>query len=47
MLFNPVLHFLCVSGIVAAILLAVVTVSTVIPVAGALKEPMAEVLKDE
>lgn len=47
LLFDPVLHFLCVSGIVAAILLAVVTVSTVIPVAGALKEPMAEVLKDE
>lgn len=47
MLFNPVLHFLCVSGIVSAILLAIVTISTAVPVAGALKESPAEVLKDE
>lgn len=47
LLFDPVLHFLCVSGIIAAILLAIVTVSTAVPVAGALKESPADVLKDE
>ena len=47
LLFDPALHFLCVSGIIAAILLAIVTVSTAVPVAGALKESPADVLKDE
>ena len=46
-LFDPVRHFLAVSGIAAAVMLAVVTLSTIVPVAGALKESPADVLKDE
>ena len=46
-LFEPVLHFLAVAGIVAGLLLVVVTLSTIVPVAGALKESPADVLKDE
>ena len=46
-LFEPVRHFLAVAGIVTAVLLAVVTLSTIVPVAGALKESPADVLKDE
>ena len=47
MLFEPVLHFLAVAGIVAGLLIVVVTLSTIVPVAGALKESPADVLKDE
>ena len=46
-LFEPVLHFLAVAGIVAGLLLVAVTLSTIVPVAGALKESPADVLKDE
>ena len=46
-LFEPVLHFLAVAGIVAGLLIVVVTLSTIVPVAGALKESPADVLKDE
>ena len=46
-LFDPVRHFLAVSGIAAAVMLAVVTLSTIVPVAGAMRESPAEVLKDE
>lgn len=46
-LFEPALHFLAVAGIVAGLLLVVVTLSTIVPVAGALKESPADVLKDE
>ena len=44
---EPVLHFLAVAGIVAGLLIVVVTLSTIVPVAGALKESPADVLKDE
>ena len=47
MLFDPVRHFLAVSGIAAAVMLAVVTLSTIVPVAGAMRESPADVLKDE
>lgn len=46
-LFDPVRHFLAVSGIAAAVMLAVVTLSTIVPVAGAMRESPADVLKDE
>ena len=44
---EQVLHFLAVAGIVAGLLLVAVTLSTIVPVAGALKESPADVLKDE
>ena len=47
LIFEPVPHFLVVAGIAALILLAAVTLSTIVPVAGALKESPADVLKDE
>ena len=47
LIFEPVPHFLVVAGIAAVILLAAVTLSTIVPVAGALKESPADVLKDE
>lgn len=46
-LFEPVRHFLAVAGITAAVLFVVVTLSTIVPVAGALRESPADVLKDE
>lgn len=47
LLFEPVPHFLTVAGITALILLVTVTLATLVPVLGALREPAAEVLKDE
>lgn len=46
-LFEPVRHFLAVAGITAAVLFVVVTLSTIVPVLGALRESPADVLKDE
>ena len=47
LIFEPVPHFLVVAGIAAVILLAAVTLSTIVPVAGALKESNLEVREGE
>ena len=47
LLFDPVLHFLAVEGIVLGLLLVVVTVAAAVPVLLALRQSPVEGLRDE